>query len=353
MRARAFPGRGPDVEARYQRAGQWLLATVYRNEKALAWCKSNDVRITRAAGEGIGTAGGALVPAELAKAILDLRDSYGAFRRRARIVPMASDNTSVPRHTAAGGSAFFLGENTTATEADVVVDQVQLTAKKIGSLILVSSEIEEDAIDDVVDYLANEIAWAFAVKEDACGFNGDGTSTYGGMRGIGTIVLDGSHSQAKVTAASGHNTFLTLTSNDLSSLMSAVRASAIPNAAWYCSQSCFAQTFCRLAGGSGYLPMIPLTDGIVTPHYLGFPVILTQSLPLIASSLSGSVMLAFGDMYAGALLGQRRGITLARSADRYLDIDQIAVLGTERFHAVVHDLGDNTNAGSLAALVGN
>jgi hypothetical protein len=64
-------------------------------------------------------------------------------------------------------------------------------------------------------------------------------------------------------------------------------------------------------------------------------------------------MLALGDMYLGGVLGQRRGVTLARSADRYLDQDQIAVLGTERFHTVVHDLGDNTNFGALAALVGN
>ena len=74
---------------------------------------------------------------------------------------------------------------------------------------------------------------------------------------------------------------------------------------------------------------------------------------MVTSSLSGAVMLAFGDMYAGAALGQRRGITLARSSDRYFDQDQIAVLGTERFHANVHDIGDNNNFGSIAALVGN
>jgi HK97 family phage major capsid protein len=350
MKARAFPGSGPDIEARYQRAGQWLLATIFQNEKARTWCKSNNLVITRAAGEGIGSAGGYLVPAELSKAILDLRDSFGAFRRRARIVPMASDNTSVERRAAGGISAFFFGENTASTETTGNLDMIGLTAKKIGVLIRTSSELDEDSIVDIVDYLANEIAWAFAAKEDDCAFNGDGTSTYGKMQGIGTIVLDGNHAKAKVTAATAHNTFLTLDSTDLGNLLSAVRASAIPNAAWYCSQTCFAQTFCRLAGGTGYLPMA-MADGIMTPHYLGFPVILSQKLPLISTTLTGKAMLAFGDMYAGAVLGQRRGITLARSADRYLDQDQIAILGTERFHAVMQDLGDNTNVGSLAALV--
>jgi hypothetical protein len=56
-----------------------------------------------------------------------------------------------------------------------------------------------------------------------------------------------------------------------------------------------------------------LVDGIETPFYQGFPVILTQKLPLATTTQSGRVMIVFGDMYAGAVLGQRRGITLARS----------------------------------------
>jgi HK97 family phage major capsid protein len=350
MRHRAFPGRGPEIEARYQRAGQWLLAAIYHNEKAAAWCASNNVAVTKAAGETVGSNGGFIVPIELSNAILDIRDSYGAARRRARIVPMASDTTSVPRRPG-GTGAFFIGEGATAPESNANVDNINLTAKKIGSLIKLSSELEEDAIVDIVDSVANEIAVAFAIKEDDCAINGDGTSAYGKMRGISSIVLDGNHNKAKVAAGTAANTFLTLTSVDLANLTSSIRASAIPNAAWYCSQTCFAQTFCRLAGGTGYLPMAE-TDGIMTPHYLGFPVILTQKFPLVSSPLIGSVMLAFGDMYAGVALGQRRGITLARSSHRFMDQDQIGVLGTERFHVAVHDMGDNANFGSLAALVG-
>jgi HK97 family phage major capsid protein len=47
-----------------------------------------------------------------------------------------------------------------------------------------STEIAEDAVIAIADWLVGEIAYAFASKEDDCGFNGDGTSTYGGMRGI-------------------------------------------------------------------------------------------------------------------------------------------------------------------------
>lgn len=351
MRRRAFPGFGPEVENKYARAGQWLRAAVFQHEKAIAWCGEHGVAIVKAAGEGIGSTGGFLVPTELATAILDLREHYGAFRRTARLVPMASDSTVVPRRPG-GTGAFFTAEGAPAGESQGNADGVGLTARKIATLIRLSSEIEEDATPDIVDYVANEIAWAFASKEDDCGFNGDGTSAYGGMRGLAQIVLDGNHGIAKVTAASGHNTFNLLDSTDLGSLMNGVRASAVPNAHWFMSQTAFANTICRLAAGvgGGYLDT-RVIDGVITQCYLGFPIALSQKLPLVTSTLSGKVMLAFGDMYAAGVLGQRRAITLARSADRFMDQDQIAILGTQRFHAVIHDAGDNTNAGSIAALV--
>lgn len=351
MRRRAFPGYGPEVDKKYERAGKWLSAAIYRDEIAATWCKAHGVPIQKAAGETINAAGGFLVPAELAQAILDLRETYGAFRQSARLVPMASDSISVPRRPG-GTGAYFMAENSPSTETNAVVDAINLTAKKIGSLIRLSSEVEEDGIHDMVDFVANEIAWAFAVKEDDCAFNGDGTSTYGTMRGL-VQVLDGAHAQAKVVAQ--HNTFGTIDATDLTNLMAAVRASAVPNAAWFCSQTAYASTLCRIAAtvGGGSVMQTRTIDGVDTPYYLGFPVFLSQKLPLVTTSLSGKVMMAFGDMYMGGALGQRRGITLARSTDRYMDQDQIAVLGTQRFHAVVHDLGDNTNVGAVAALVGS
>jgi len=347
MRRRAFTGERSAEQ--YQRAGNWILATLYQNEKAASWCKANGVRIVKAAGETIDSSGGFMVPADLATAILDIRDSYGAFRRTARPAPMASDNTSIPRHTG-GTSAFFIGENTGSSESGISPDAIGLTAKKIGTLVRISNELEEDAIIDIVDFVANEVGVAFAAQEDDCAFNGDGSSAFGRMRGVGTIVLDGNHAKAKVTGS--NNTFGALTTSDLAALMGSVRGSAMPNAAWFCSVVGFANVFCRLSTSSGYLET-RIVNGISTPFYQGFPVIMTQKLPQVTSALSGKIMLAFGDMYAAGVLGQRRAITLARSADRYMDLDQMAVLATERFHAVIHDLGDNTNFGSLAALIGS
>lgn len=350
MTLRAFPGSGPEIELNYLKSAKWLLATMYGNAEARAWCAKHGVPVEKAAGEGIGSSGAYLVPTTLANAIIDIRDKYGAFRRRALVWQMSSDSEIIIRRPG-GATPVFMTENSAPSgEAIVNVDTINLTAKKIGALVRLSSELNEDGAMGAVDVIANEIAFAFAKQEDDCAFNGDGTSTYGKMTGVSNIVLDGKHSKAKVTGA--NNTFATLNATDLSNLIGGIQASALANAAWFVSEIGFALTFCRIAAGGGYMDS-RIVDGVATPFYLGFPVIAAQSLPQITTTLSGKVMLAFGDMYRAGVLGERRGITLAKSSDRYLDQDQIAVLGTQRFHTVIHNAGDNTNFGSIAALVGS
>ena len=347
---KAFPGSGPAVWELYERAGKWLLASIYDRKDARDWCDRKGLTFAKAQTEGIGTGGAFLVPDQLEHAILDLRDAFGAFRRRTCVWPMGSDSSIFPRRTGSA-AAFFIGEGAAIPQTSTNMDSLKLTAKKLGALVLLSSELDQDAIVGMVDYIANEIAWALAVKEDDCAFNGDGTSTFGGMRGIGNIALDGAHNVAKVTAAAGHNTFLLLDTTDLAKLMGGVKAAAMSRSAWFVSAQGFSQTFSRIAAATGSTLNETVENGITTWTYNGFPVILAPKLPQVATSLTGQMMLAFGDLYGGSVLGQRRGLTIRRSDDRYLDTDQVAVLVTERFDAVIHDMGDNLTAGSIAALI--
>src|SRR6266516_2889608 len=123
---------------------------------------------------------------------------------------MSSDSASRPRRTA-GVSAIFAAEAATATESTgITYDNIGFVAKKLLSFVRLSNEISEDAAISMAEELTVELAYAFASKEDDCGFNGDGTSTYGGIRGVTNLIIDGSHNASKSAAASTHNTFLTL-----------------------------------------------------------------------------------------------------------------------------------------------
>lgn len=330
-------------------AGAWFLG-INGNKRAAKYAEENGLAITKSQGEGINTSGGFVVPDEIMRTIIALRETRGAFRATASIVPMGSDSINIPRRTT-GLTAYFTAENSALIESDASWGAVGLVAKKLATLTRSSSELDEDAAIDFGEWFVTEIAYAFASKEDDCGFNGDGTSTYGGTRGVTKLLIDSNHDAGKVIAATGHDTFAEIDGTDLANLMAKLPAFALPGARWFCSQMGYALVFCRLAMSSGGITMQPV-NGRMLPHFQGFPVQVSQVLPQTTGDLSGSVMLMFGDMALAAALGERRGVTVARSDKRYVDTDQILWRGTERVDVNVHDLGDNATAGPIVGLVG-
>lgn len=344
--------RGDGAEERAYRSGQWIAATLFGNAAAAQWCADHGMDIRNAQSGNVNTKGGVLVPDEFESAIIDLREEYGVFRREANVMPMARDTLVIPRRTG-GLTAYFTSENPSSaiTESDATWDNVSLTAKKLATLTRMSSEIAEDAVINMADWLAREIAYAFATKEDDCGFNGDGTSTYGGIVGVRPKIIDGNHTAGAKDAASGIDTFAEVTATDLATMMAALPKYALRNAKFYCSQPAFSLVFERLVAAAGG-NTIDTMAGSVQPRYLGYPVVVSQSMPTSTGDLSDVAMLLFGDLKLAATMGVRRDVTVALSNDRYFDTDQIGIRGTERFDINVHDLGDTSTAGPIVALIG-
>ena len=327
-------------------AGMWFKAVVLGHGDAVDWCKSNGVAIQKAQGEGVDSAGGFLVPEEMMATIIVLREQFGVFRQECQVVPMGRDTLNWPRRTG-GLTATFTGENQAVTESTAAWDNVNLTAKKLGALCRFSNELAEDAVIAIGDWLVGEIAYAFASKEDDCGWNGDGSSTYGGIRGVSVLAIDGSHNACKVTASSA--TLTSMVMKDLTGLMGALPEYAIASAKWYMSQQMFYTVVATITAGAGGNRIDVLPQGI-EKRLLGFPVRIAQKLPLVTPG-SGKAMFFFGDLSKAAAMGDRRGVTIRRSEHRYFDSDQIGLLGTERFDINCHDMGDNTNAGPLVAMI--
>jgi HK97 family phage major capsid protein len=61
----------------------FFRAAIFRNQVAIDWCRENNVAITKAQGETVGSSGGYLVPTQFNQAIIDLREEYGTFRQAA------------------------------------------------------------------------------------------------------------------------------------------------------------------------------------------------------------------------------------------------------------------------------
>jgi HK97 family phage major capsid protein len=333
---------GSEAERSAYIAGRWLMATVMNSAESRQWCHEHGVEI-RVQTEGGNTAGGFLVPDVLERAIIDLRETYGQFRQNCRVMPMSSDHSIIPRRTG-GVSAFFIGESTEITASDKAWNQVELTAKKLGTLSRMSTDLSEDAVINVADDLTSEMAHAFAVKEDQCGIDGDGTSAYGGMTGIRVKMVDGLHDGGWVTSAACDN-WTEITAAMLSSMMSQIPAYALPGAKWYCSPVAKASVFDRLAMAASGNTLANIAAGAMAA-YGGYPIVTMPAMPTTddAAALNGKIMLLFGDLRLSTTLGDRRGITIKVSTDRYMEFDQIGIQATERFCIVNHDVGGATVA---------
>lgn len=361
---KAFKGANAEEDAYI--AGKFLMATLLTNgpngldevgRKALAWCQERGVAIQRAAAENSNTAGGYLVPTQFEQAIIDLREEYGTFRRMVPVLPMSSDTMTVPKRTG-GLTAYFVDENPSATitESDKAWGQVRFVAKKLAALSRMSTEISEDAIISIADDLAMEMAYAFAIKEDSVGWNGTGSSSDGGIIGVRTKFTAGLQSGSTplagaVDAASGHDTFAEIDAADLRKLMAVVPVYARRNAKWYGSQIAWDLTFAPLIQAAGGLTGEELGKGF-PKRYLGYEFVMDITLPTAQTDISDTPMIGFGDLGLACKMAQRRGITVMQSDQRYFELDQVGIRATERIDINVHDIGDATNAGPFAMLMG-
>lgn len=335
------------------RAGQWLRATVGQNQHAAKWCNERgiDVAMHRVATTDVDSAGGYLVPTEMEQAVIDLREMYGLARRLARRRPMTTDTRSVPKRTG-GVTAYFIEEdNSGVTDSDKGWGNVNFVAKTLAALSIISQNLEEDSIIDVVDDLAREQAWAFAQKEDQCWLVGDGTSTYGGMTGLLTL-FNASALASRFNAASNHDTFAEFDAADLSGTMAVVADFAGLNPSWVGSKVFAEMVLNRIKATAGGNTTVTL--GQRTPYsYLGYEAFTSEVMPTSQGDVSDITVALFGDFSQSSSYGDRRGIQIQVLRERYAEKLQIGVLASERFHIINHDVGTTAVKGPVAGLYGD
>lgn len=363
---KADPSTGRSGQEQAYRFGMWLLAGPLKNQFAANWCKQHGIPLLRAQEnadgslnfaqtEGINTAGGFLVPTEFDSTIIDLREQYGIFRQFAKNVPMASDTKYMPRRTG-GLTAYGVGENVAITESSKAWDRVTLVAKKIACLARMSSEVNEDSVVNLGDDLAQEIAYAFALFEDDCGFNGDGTSTYLGITGVCPALKGLSATIANiaglvVATGTGYATsYGSVTLADLNGVKAKLPQYAhTPQTGWYCSQNFFSGTMERLALAAGGITEAMIVAGMSQQRFMGYPVHIAQKMPF--NPAVSQVVCLFGDLSLAAMFGDRRSTTIAMSEHESFASDELTIRGTERIDINVHDVG-NASATASARVPG-
>ena len=339
---------GPDAVESAYRVGRWIRGTVFRNSDDLRWCRDHGVE-ARALNEGSNSAGGALVPEEFASRVIRLVETYGTFASSGvETVSMTRDTMTIPKRLS-GTSAYFIGEGSAISESEPTYGNVGLVAKKLAVSCRMSSEVVEDALVSMADQVTAEFATSLAYKIDLCGWLGDGTSDYGGIRGIVPKIAEAGYTASMVTAASGNVSFETLDIEDFLGVIGKLPIYARQGARWYVSPAGYAASIARLKYAAGGNTAETVSGG-VSESWLGYPVSMIHVMNSTLGSDTSKVKVLFGNLGLSSIYARRRDFSVRLFDQVYATTDQLLLQGTMRFDINHHSLGSTSEVGPVVAL---
>lgn len=332
-----------DKKTAYQ-FGTWIKATL-GDAKSYKYCTDRGI-IVKAHTEGVNSAGGFLVPDPFESELVSLREQYGVFRRNCMVKPMSADTLRFAKRTA-GLTAYWAGEATAPTESTSTIGSLQLTAKKLSITTTFSNELGEDALVSIADEIAGDMAYQFAMKEDAAGFMGDGTSTYGGIVGLKNVCLS-----TYGLSDGGVTTYAAVTKAMISkgiALLPQWATSGRGQVKIYCSKQQYHEVFESLAMAAGGVTAAEMSGG-TTLKYFGYPVEIAQAMDAVEAD--GVTYAFIANLFLSSYMGDRRAVSIkySDSALNAFEQDEIAVRGTERVDILNANVGTATVRGAAAQL---
>ena len=322
-------------------AGHVVLGGILGRQESLNWLSQHGIQNAMSTNDGLK--GGFLVPEEMSTAIIRLRDERGVFPRFARVFPMGSEVAMVNR-VIGDVTAYWVGEGDEVTLSDAELGQAKLVASNLATLTKISKDIDEEAIVSIGDLITTSAGYAMADKIDQAGFNGDGTSTYGGAKGLANAL----NSAAIVDAVSGNVSAATLDLPDFEKVVGLLPEYGTgTDPRWYMSKTAYWNSARRLMNAAGG-NTIETLGGMYEPMFLGYPVTYTQVMP--AGTAVSTIVAYFGHLELGATLGTRRGVSFAVSTERYFETRQLGVMVDQKVAINVHETGDTVRTRPIVAL---
>lgn len=145
---------------------------------------------------GTPTAGGDLVDdVLLAGSFIDLlRNRLSISQAGCTMLTGLQGNVSIPRQTSAS-TAYWVGENSSPTESQQAIDQVNMTPKTVGAFVDYSRRLLLQSSIDVEGMIRNDLARVIALEIDRAAVYGTGSSNQPqgltNVSGIGSETLTG------------------------------------------------------------------------------------------------------------------------------------------------------------------
>lgn len=286
---------GMAVFAKFVRAGREVLDHV----EAKAMTVSDD------------TTGGFLAPEAFVGELLKNVVLYSPIRQLARVMPMSTGSTVLPRRTS-GSTAHWVSETETRTGTQAAYGQVRYTASESACYVDVSNVMLEDAAIDVASELSLEFAEEFGRLEGAAFVNGDGVNKPFGFMQNSDVAYTPSGSASAIAG------------DALIDLFHAIPAAYRGNGTWLMNSTTLAAVRKLKTGDGQYLVTLGGLANAPATTILGRPVVEAPDMPDVGA---GTYPIVFGDFQQGYRIFDRVQLAVLR------DPFSVATSGLVRFHA--------------------
>ena len=259
------------------------------------------------------------LPAEYFAELRELISDFGVVRRRMFPFPIGRGTSKPPRFKTRP-TFGSIAMSATVTEKSPQIDFASLESHKIGGLVRVPRELDEQSIVPMGQFLARYGAIEFARAEDTWGFLADGTATYENVKGVCKVASDNSK---VLTLATGKTKPSDATRTDFRNLRGKVNKAALSGsrAAYYLDSTWEVALRDMNDANQPYFFVIQ-PDG--SARIDGYPVIWTDVLtPYGTAAAASSYLAVFGalDFWWFGEHGQPR---MDFSADVFFGTDELA-----------------------------
>ena len=272
------------------------------------------------------TAGGYTVPTEMLNRIHEAMKDYGGLASVAQI--LTTDSGHTPEWPTSDGTAEegeLIGENSQASEGDVVFGIKNLGAKKLSSKVIrVSNELLNDSGIDIQGFLASRIGSRLGRGEAKFLVQGTGAGTPEQPTGL----------QASVTGTTTADSSSEFTWQEVNGLIHSIDPAYRRAANFRIGlNDNTLKLMTEMEDLQGRPLWLPAVSGAAPATILNVPYFVDQGIADIG--VNAKFMYA-GD-FAQFIIRRVRYMVLKRLVERYADFDQTGFLAFHRFDCVLQD----------------
>jgi HK97 family phage major capsid protein len=283
------------------------------------------IKATTGLNTGVTTEGGFAVQTDLFQQFILKKWQANVVRQLCRQITTAHPTNFAVQNGRA--TAAWTAEEAAVTASKPTLSQVQVSAYKATSLVLVSEEIMQDDAFDVAGYVVNELGYAFGLLEENAFITGSGTGQPTGLLANAT---------AGITTASPS----AILADELISQFHALKPQYRANASWLMHDSTALMIRLLKDGQGRYIWQPGLADDR-PDTIVSRPVLVSVAMPAVASTVRSVV---FAD-FSNYLVCDRMPFHIQRLNELYAATGQIGFRGVERVD------GKIVNAEGLTALI--